>query len=106
MLRDLEVVNKSLSIFNKSFLTLGKPLRLEHTFVYIRDTILLAPQGKRSLNELGKLYEKERDYNKREVSFQELSKMSELLKRDKPFFEEYYVLCKYKSKTSTSKGEI
>lgn len=45
MLRDLEVVNKSLSIVNKSFLTLGKPLRLEHMFVYIRDTILLAPQG-------------------------------------------------------------
>lgn len=46
MLRDLEVVNTSLSNFNKSFLTLGKPLRLEHTFVYIRDTILLAPLGR------------------------------------------------------------
>jgi hypothetical protein len=29
------------------------------------DKILLAPQGKRSLNELGKIYEKEEDLYKR-----------------------------------------
>lgn len=33
MLSDLEEVNKSISIVNKSFLTLGKPLRLENTLV-------------------------------------------------------------------------
>lgn len=51
MLNDWDVLKKSLSIVNKSFVSLGKPLRFEHTFVYIRDTNLLVPAGKNKLTE-------------------------------------------------------
>jgi len=52
MLDDLDLIQDNLSIVEKSFVTLGKPWRLNDTFIYIRDTKLLLPGGKR-LKELG-----------------------------------------------------
>jgi len=57
-----ELLNK-LSIVNKSFVSIGKPIQVENYNVYVRDTILLAPQGYSYLKELSSLYES--DFNKK-----------------------------------------
>jgi hypothetical protein len=89
MLSDFDVIKEKLSIVNKSFVTLGKPLRYEDTNVYIRDTVLLAPAGKQSLGDIGKMYESEGDFSKREISKDDLANMGAFLKRDRIAFEEY-----------------
>lgn len=42
-----------------------------------------------SLESLGKLYETEADFTKKNISKEDLNKMSNFLKRDKIAFEEY-----------------
>ena len=91
MLDDFEDLKKNLSIVNKSFVSLGKPLRFESAFVYVRDTILLAPAGKGSLSDLGKLYDSDGDFNKRVISKDDLNNMSAFLKRDPEAFKEYAI---------------
>ena len=56
LLSEFEEMKNHMSIINKSFVTLGKPLRVYNSFVYLRDTMLLAPAGKGSLDHLGVLY--------------------------------------------------
>lgn len=91
-LSDFGTHKGSLSIINKSFVTLGKPLKFSSTNVYIRDTILLAPAGKSSLSELGKLYTEDTgDFEKIAISSEDLAKMSEFLKRDPQGFENYAI---------------
>jgi hypothetical protein len=89
MLDGFEALQTKLSIVNKSYVTLGTPLKLSNTNVHIRDTKLLAPAGMGSLESLGKLYEKEGDYNKKTISTEDINKMSNFLKRDQKAFEEY-----------------
>lgn len=89
MLDDFETLKRDLSIVNKSFVTIGKPLRFEHTFVYLRDTMLLAPAGKASLANLGELYDNEGDFTKKTISQSDLNDMSSFLKRDRKGFEAY-----------------
>jgi len=43
MLTDFKEIKEKLSIVAKSFVTIGKPFKLQDTFVYIRDTNLLLP---------------------------------------------------------------
>ena len=91
-LSDFSTHKGSLSIINKSFVTLGKPLKFSSTNVYIRDTILLAPAGKSSLSELGKLYTEDTgDFEKIAISSEDLVKMGEFLKRDPQGFENYAI---------------
>lgn len=92
MLNDFDEIKPKLSIVNKSFVTLGKPLRIYNSLVYLRDTILLAPIGKGKLEDLGKLSELEGDYSKRVVSSIDKAQMSKFLKRDKEAFEEYAII--------------
>jgi hypothetical protein len=47
MLSDFCDFKQSLSIVNKSFVTIRKPLRIYGSSVYIRDTFLLTPSGYR-----------------------------------------------------------
>jgi hypothetical protein len=82
-----EVLMNKLSIVNKSFVSIGKPIKFEKHYVYVRDSKLLAPQGYGSLKSLGKLYEG--DYKKREISIEDISNMDKFLIRDKKAFEEY-----------------
>lgn len=89
MLSDFEELKIKLSIVNKSFVSLGKPLRYDHSFVYVRDTMLIAPAGAGSLEKLGKIYESEGDFSKRKISQEDISNMKAFLKRDKSAFEEY-----------------
>jgi hypothetical protein len=89
MLSDFEEMKENLDIINKSFATILKPLDFESANVYVRDTILLAPAGMGSLKALGSLYSSEGDFNKIEISKEDLENMSGFLARDKQAFEAY-----------------
>jgi hypothetical protein len=88
MLSDFHELKKQLSVVNKSFVSLGKPLRFKESFVYIRDTILLAPGGKNKLRDLSKLYS-DVGVEKREISNKDLNNMKDFLKRDPEKFKDY-----------------
>lgn len=51
--------------------------------------MLLAAAGKGRLADLGKLYENEGDFTKRDITPRDLNNMSAFLKRDKAAFEDY-----------------
>jgi hypothetical protein len=91
MLEDFEELKSQLNIVNKAFVTIGKPLRIHDSFVYLRDTMLLAPAGKASLEKLGVLYKEDGDFSKRIVSSEDKAQMGKLLQRDKQAFEEYAI---------------
>jgi len=92
MLKDFDTELKlKLSIVNKSFVSLGKPLKFENKYLYVRDTMLLAPAGQGSLSKLGKLYESHGDFVKRTVSKEDITNMKAFLLRDPQAFEEYAI---------------
>lgn len=115
IMNDMDSLKEELNIVNKSFVTLGKPLLIGKTNVYIRDTMLLAPQGCRSLESIGSLYgddfrkvdiaevlkeeQKEeftKNLTKEQIEKINLSKyikenMDLLLKIDKGLFEKYAI---------------
>ena len=86
MLSDFESIKEELSIVNGSFVTLGKPLQFEGRNIHIRDTMLLAPGGNKSLASIGKLYG---GLTKIEISQTDLEDMQGFLERDKEKFIEY-----------------
>lgn len=85
MLSDFEEFKEGLDIVNKSFVTLNKPLLIEGVNVIIRDTMLLAPGGKKSLEVIGKMY----DIEKIDLPKEYKSRMGELLENDPELFEKY-----------------
>jgi len=87
MMKDFELFKEELNIVNKSFVTLGKPLVIGNTNIIIRDTMLLAPQGNRSLESIGNLYGQE--YRKINLSKEQKENMDLLLKTDKTLFDAY-----------------
>jgi acyl-[acyl carrier protein]--UDP-N-acetylglucosamine O-acyltransferase len=89
ILSGFDEIKQQLSIVSKSFLTMAKPIKINNTNIYIRDTILLAPGGQKSLAGLGKLYEKEGDFNKRQLTQKEYENMRGVLENDKQLFEDY-----------------
>jgi len=91
MLNDFFKYSEDLSIVGKSFVSLGKPLTIAGSFVYIRDTHLLSPAGGKSLSALSKLYEGEYGITKKEISREDLEHMDEFLQRDKQSFEAYAI---------------
>ena len=91
MFKDFDEIKQSLSIVAKSFVTMAKPIKVNNTNIYVRDTILLAPGNQKSLANLGKLYENEGDFNKRKLSQNELENMKGLLLNDKQTFEDYAI---------------
>lgn len=91
MLSDFNELKSELAIINKSFVTLGKPLKYESSNIYIRDTILLAHAGKSSLDALGSLYTEEGDFSKRVISQDDIEKISKFIDRDRKGFEDYAV---------------
>jgi hypothetical protein len=91
MLADFEAFKPFLSIINKSFVTIRKPIRIYDSTVYIRDTILLSPAGMNSLDKLGSLYLSDGELGKIKISTTQKEKMSEFLLHDKDAFEEYAI---------------
>lgn len=88
---DFDELKKDLSIINKSFVTLGNPLKIGSSYVHFRDTILLAPAGLSTLEALGRLYNNEGDFSKRDISIEYKSRMSKFLADDKKGFEDYAI---------------
>jgi hypothetical protein len=56
MLSDFEQLKEELTIVNGSFVTLREPLKYCDKNIHIRDTMLLAPGGCKSLSQIGKFY--------------------------------------------------
>jgi hypothetical protein len=91
MLSDFDEIKDQLSIVAKSFVTLRKPIRFEESFVFVRDTMLLAPGGMKGLANLAKLYENEGDFSKRKISRENITQMSKFLVNDRDAFIEYAI---------------
>ena len=96
MLSDFDAFKENLNIVAKSFVTVGKPLVVDFadgTFsksrVHIRDTILIAPQGAKSLAAVGKIYGP--DYHKIDIGEYRNGKMAALLIDDPDKFERYAI---------------
>lgn len=91
MLQDFDSFKESLDIVARSFVTRGKPLTLDYSKskVYIRDTILIAPVGAKSLAGIGDIYGS--DYNKIDIGNYRKDGMSILLEEDKELFEKYAI---------------
>jgi len=87
MLSDFNLFKDKLSIIDKSFVTLGKPIQYAGSNVIIRDTKLLAPQGKKDLKSLGILH----NIPKIELTQNQIENMDVLLKEDKDLFEKYAI---------------
>lgn len=87
MLSDFDQLKESLDIVNKSFVTLGKPLQIDNVNVHIRDTMLLAPSGKKSLAHLGSLLNVE----KIKLLQSEIESMDLLLVRNRSKFIDYAI---------------
>jgi hypothetical protein len=89
IMTDFELIRDELDIVNKSFINKGKPFVYQDTNIQIRDTMLLAPTGSKSLEAIGRLYGP--DFYKKSLSKTELSDMSILLKTNKPKFQDYAI---------------
>ena len=87
MLNDFKELKEDLSIVNGSFVTLGQAVRFRGRNIHIRDTMLLAPGGSRSLANIGKLYGDA--WSKIVISKEDLENMQGFLKRDREKFIEY-----------------
>jgi hypothetical protein len=87
MLDDYSNIKEDLSIVNGSFVTLGKPLKYCGKSIHVRDTMLLAPVGSKSLGAIARLYGAELE--KIVISKEDIENMQEFLKRDKEKFIEY-----------------
>lgn len=85
MLDDFNELKENLDIVNKCFVTRGKPLFMHNLNVHIRDTMLLAPAGQRSLEALGEIS----GVRKIALTSQEKSSMHLLLKENPNKFINY-----------------
>lgn len=77
---DFNEFNKHIDIVKKGFVTLRKPIKYHNTSVILRDTLLIAPAGTKSLSGIAKLY----NLNKPELTQQELMNMDKLLPVGRP----------------------
>jgi hypothetical protein len=87
MMNDFDLLKEELNIVQKSFITLGKPLRMYNTNIIIRDTLLLAPAGQKSLEAIGSMY----GDNSRKITLSRNQKenMDILLMENRELFESY-----------------
>ena len=91
MLKDFDSFKELLDITSRAFVTRGKPLRLKYSKskVYIRDTILIAPVGVKSLSSVGSIYGE--GFNKIDIGSYRSGNMSLLLEENKELFERYAI---------------
>jgi hypothetical protein len=87
IMNDFNDFKDYLSIVNKSFVTLGKGFVFDNTIIHLRDTMLLAPGGNKSLKAIGKMYDQK--LTKVELSRDEIANMDKLLKEDRSKFINY-----------------
>lgn len=87
MLSDFDSFKENLDIVNKSFITLGKSFQYQNSNIQIRDTMLLAPSGSKSLSAISRLYGEA--FHKIQLTKEEISNMDQLLRDNKEKFQEY-----------------
>lgn len=84
LLSDFESVKEDLSIVNGSFVTLRDPLKYCDKIIHIRDTMLLAPAGAKSLAKIGSLYGEA--FSKISIKQDQLCDMLSFLENDREKF--------------------
>lgn len=89
MLSDFSEFKNELSIVNGSFVTMRDPIRLDAKNIHVRDTMLLAPGGNKSLAQIGKLYGEA--YEKINVTQDNLNNMQKFIKEDTDMFVRYAI---------------
>jgi hypothetical protein len=99
MLSDFETYKPFLNVVNKSFVVINKPIPFiqevltddgvitKNWNMKISDTMLLSPPGYSTLKQLGEIY----NFNKLELTEQEITNMDLLLIDDRPKFKDYAV---------------
>jgi hypothetical protein len=87
MLSDFDLIKGELNIVNGSFVTLHKPLKICDKYVHVRDTMLLAPAGSKTLAQIGSLYGS--DFNKLVVAPKDIERMDEFLESNRSDFVDY-----------------
>lgn len=87
ILNDFDDIKDNLDIVNNSLITLNRPMLIDGVNVHVRDTMLLAPGGMKSLASIGKLYGFE--YSKVDINKSLLSKMDEFWLKDPESFKQY-----------------
>jgi len=85
ILTDFYGFKDQLDIVSKCFVTLGKPIQYGDSRIIIRDTMLLAPGGQKSLSSIGKLYK----VQKLELTYDEIQNMDRLKIENPNKFIEY-----------------
>jgi len=85
LLNDFNLFKDELDIVNKGMITIGKGFKYAGYNVQVRDTMLLAPAGQKSLASIGKLY----NFDKINLTEFEITHMDLLLKNDKDRFMLY-----------------
>jgi hypothetical protein len=88
ILDDFDIIKHELDIINKSYVTISKPLNIDGVNVYIRDTMLLAPGSKKSLQAIGSLYE---NIPKIDIDIEKYNNMELFLLNEPIKFKEYAV---------------
>lgn len=97
MLKDFDVFKERLDIVQKCFVTRGKGLKslsLEDNwfaYLHIRDTWLLAPGGKKSLKEIGKIHSVREDNFSKIHLGEYRTRMKDLLRDNPELFAKYAV---------------
>jgi hypothetical protein len=99
MLSDFETYKQFLNVVNKSFVVINRPIPFKQKVLTeegiinknwnlkISDTILLSPPGFTTLKNLGTIY----NFNKLELTREEITNMDVLLINDRAKFKEYAV---------------
>lgn len=86
ILSDFESFKDELALVNKTFVTIGKPLKIEGVDVKIRDTQLLVPGGSKGLQALSSLYPQ---VPKLKISYSDITNMEAFWERDPEKFKAY-----------------
>jgi len=86
ILEDFDIIKVDLDIVSKSFVTLSRPMLIDGVNVFVRDTMLLAPGGKKSLDAIGKMYG---NLEKIKIPIYYKDKMDKLLIEDPNLFKKY-----------------
>ena len=89
MLNDFDEFKENLDIVGRSFVTLGKPLIVKEckSKVHIRDTVLIAPGGAKSLAGVGNIYGDE--FKKIDIGHYRGGNMRLLLNENEELFKKY-----------------
>jgi hypothetical protein len=99
MLSDFKNYKQFLNVVNKSFVVINKPLPFKQSVVTdegvlvknwnvkISDTMLLSPPGCNQLKEIGEIY----NFNKLELTREEITNMDLLIIENRPKFKDYAV---------------